>query len=46
LKLIKNHPALAFKLSTLTLLMALVGANDVNDAPAAHDLAVFADLLD
>jgi hypothetical protein len=43
LKLIRNHPVLAL---TLTLLVALVGANDVNDAPAAHDLAVFADLLD
>jgi hypothetical protein len=32
--------------STLALLVALVGANDVNNAPAAHDLAVFADLLD
>jgi hypothetical protein len=29
----------------LTLLVALVRANDVDDAPAAHDLAVLADLL-
>jgi hypothetical protein len=43
LKLIRNHPVLAL---TLTLLVALVGANDVNNAPTAHDLAVFADLLD
>jgi hypothetical protein len=32
--------------SALALLMALVRADDVNDAPAAHDLAVLADLLD
>jgi hypothetical protein len=32
--------------STLALLVALVRADDVNDAPAAHDLAVLADLLD
>jgi hypothetical protein len=31
--------------STLTLLMPLIGADDVDDAPAAHDLAVLADLL-
>jgi hypothetical protein len=31
---------------SLTLLVALVGADDVDDAPAAHDLAVLADLLD
>jgi hypothetical protein len=30
----------------LALLVALVGADDVDDAPAAHDLAVLADLLD
>jgi hypothetical protein len=36
----KNHPV-----SALALLMALVGADDVDDAPAAHDLAVLADLL-
>jgi hypothetical protein len=30
----------------LALLMALVRADDVDDAPAAHDLAVLADLLD
>jgi hypothetical protein len=32
--------------SALALLVALVGADDVDDAPAAHDLAVLADLLD
>jgi hypothetical protein len=32
--------------SALPLLVALVRANDVDDAPAAHDLAVLADLLD
>jgi hypothetical protein len=46
LKLIRNHPVLSPKPLTLALLVALVGANDVNDAPTAHDLAVFADLLD
>jgi hypothetical protein len=30
----------------LPLLVALVGADDIDDAPAAHDLAVLADLLD
>src|SRR5262245_57909981 len=33
-------------LLTLTLLVARVGADDVDDAAAAHDLAVLADLLD
>jgi hypothetical protein len=32
--------------SPLTLLVAGVRANDVHHAPAAHDLAVLADLLD
>src|SRR5579864_1041968 len=32
--------------STLTLLVARVRADDVDHAPAAHDLAVLADLLD
>jgi hypothetical protein len=32
--------------SALALLVALVGADDVDNAPAAHDLAVLADLLD
>jgi hypothetical protein len=40
-KMMKNHPV-----SALALLVALVGADDVDDAPAAHDLAVLADLLD
>jgi hypothetical protein len=30
----------------LPLFVALVGADDGDDAPAAHDLAVLADLLD
>jgi hypothetical protein len=38
---VKNH-----LVSALALLVALVGADDVDDAPAAHDLAVLADLLD
>jgi hypothetical protein len=32
--------------STLTLLVASVGADDVDDAATADHLAVFADLLD
>jgi hypothetical protein len=32
--------------SALALLMALIRADDIDDAPAAHDLAVLADLLD
>jgi hypothetical protein len=30
----------------LTLLVARVGADDIDDAATAHDLAVLADLLD
>jgi hypothetical protein len=33
-------------LLTLALLVARVGADDVDDAATAHDLAVLADLLD
>jgi hypothetical protein len=33
-------------LLALTLLVARVGANDVDHAAAAHDLAVLADFLD
>jgi hypothetical protein len=36
----------SFGKSTLALLVALVGADNVDHAPAAHDLAVLADLLD
>jgi hypothetical protein len=39
-------PNVLAPLLALALLVALVGADDVNDAPAAHDLAVLADLLD